>query len=230
MYADVKSLEEAMQRNSAPFYLRRTKEALVTFPDPDTGKIKKLFTKRIVRTAPFQIDSDEWDLYDALTRYVEDQSIKAQTANATTGRAIGFTMAMLQRRLASSIYAARRSLERMRDKRQKILDDPQAYRQEQMEKKLPEDFDDLTDEEQHQIMSELEAVVASVDPAALREEIIQLSRLIDQAPRSRATRGSKPSWSSFARSFPARACSRTRPPSCSCSPSTRTPWTISPTS
>ena len=37
VYADVKSLEDAMRRNSAPFYLRRTKEALVTFPDPETG-------------------------------------------------------------------------------------------------------------------------------------------------------------------------------------------------
>jgi SNF2 family DNA or RNA helicase len=36
VYGDVSSLEEAMRRNSAPFYLRRTKEALVSFPDPDT--------------------------------------------------------------------------------------------------------------------------------------------------------------------------------------------------
>ncbi len=181
VYGDVKSLEEAMKRNSAPFYLRRVKEALVTFPDPDTGQIKKLFTRRNVQTVSFQIDSDEWDLYDALTRYVEDQSIKAQSANAATGRAIGFTMAMLQRRLASSVYAARRSLERMRDKRQKILEDPEGYRQEQIAKKLPEDFDDLPEEEQQEILSALEDVVASVDPAALREEILQLSRLIDQA-------------------------------------------------
>lgn len=181
VYADVKSLEDAMARNSAPFYLRRTKEALVTFPSPDTGKVSKLFTKRVVQTVSFQIDSEEWDFYDALTRYVEDQSIRAQAANATTGRAVGFTMALLQRRLASSIYAARRSLERMRDKRQLILDDPQAYRQEQISRKLPEDFDDLTDEERQEIMAELEEVVASVDPAALREEIIQLNRLIDQA-------------------------------------------------
>jgi hypothetical protein len=181
VYGDVKSLEEAMRRNSAPFYLRRTKEALVSFPDPDTGQIKKLFTKRNVRTVPFQIDSDEWDFYDALTRYVEDQSIKAQAANAITGRAVGFTMAMLQRRLASSVYAARRSLERMREKREKILENPQAYRQEQIARKLPDDFDDLPEDEQQEILAELEDVVASVDPAALREEIFELTRLIDQA-------------------------------------------------
>ena len=181
VYGDVKSLEDAIRRNSAPFYLRRTKEALVTFPDPDTGQVKKLFTKRIVQTVPFQIDSDEWDLYDALTRYVEDQSIKAHAADAVTGRAVGFTMAMLQRRLASSVYAARRSLERMRDNRQKILEDPQAYRQQQIARRLPEDFDDLPEEEQQEILAQLEDVVASVNPAALREEILQLTRLIDRA-------------------------------------------------
>ncbi len=181
VYGDIKSLEEAMQRNSAPFYLRRTKEALVSFPDPDTGIVKKLFTKRNVRTVPFRFDNDEWDFYDAMTRYVEDQSIKAQSTNAITGRVIGFTMAMLQRRLASSTYAARRSLERMRDKRQKILEDPQAYRQELINRKLPDDYEDLTEEEQQEILFQLEEVVASIDPAALKEEILVLTRLIDQA-------------------------------------------------
>ena len=54
VYGDVKSLEEAMRKHEAPFYLRRVKEALVTFPDPDTGKVKTLFTKRNVQTTEFQ--------------------------------------------------------------------------------------------------------------------------------------------------------------------------------
>jgi hypothetical protein len=49
-----------MREQEAPFYLRRTKEALVTFPDPETGEVKKLFTKRDVRTAPFDLDGEEW--------------------------------------------------------------------------------------------------------------------------------------------------------------------------
>ena len=181
VYGDVKSLEEAMRRNSAPFYLRRTKEALVTFPDPDTGQVRKLFTKRDVQTVDFEIDDDEFDFYDALTRYVEDQSIKAQAQENATGRALTFTMAMLQRRFASSVYAVRRSLERMREKRQKILEDPEAYRQSQIEKRLPEDFDDRPDAEKQQILEDLEGVVVNVDPAALRLEIAQLDGLIAQA-------------------------------------------------
>ncbi|MBA7704678.1 RNA polymerase-associated protein RapA [subsurface metagenome] len=156
VYGDISSLEEAMQRNNAPFYLRRIKEALVTFPDPDTGKSSKIFTRRDVQTIEFQIDEEEWDFYDQLTRYVEDQSIRAQSDDSARGRALTFTMAMLQRRFASSIYAARRTLERMRDKRQRILDDPEGYRQEQIAKKIPDDFDELTEQEQQEIIDALD--------------------------------------------------------------------------
>jgi len=64
IYGDVKSLEKAMETRAAPFYLRRVKEAMVTFPDPDTGEAKSLFTKRHVHTAGFQIDNDELDFYE----------------------------------------------------------------------------------------------------------------------------------------------------------------------
>src|ERR1700690_4367735 len=181
VYGNIKSLDEAIAKHEAPFYLRRVKEALVSFPDPETGIVKALFTKRIVHTTPFQISDEELDLYDQLTRYVEDQSIKAARDDSARGRAVGFTMAMLQRRFASSIYAVRRTLERMKEKREKILQDPAKYRQEQIAKKLPDDFDDLPDEEQQEILAELEEAVASFDPNDLRLEIAELDKLIRDA-------------------------------------------------
>src|SRR6266508_2428559 len=63
VYGDVKSLEEAMRRQEAPFYLRRIKEALVSFPEPDTGIVKTLFTKRIVQTTDFKITEPELEFY-----------------------------------------------------------------------------------------------------------------------------------------------------------------------
>ena len=181
VYGDVKSLEKAMEVREAPFYLRRVKEALVTFPDPDTGEVKSLFTRRNVLTVTFQIDADELDFYDRLTQYVEDQSIKAAQDDSARGRALGFTMAMLQRRFASSIYAVRRTLERMKARREKILEDPEAYREEQIKKKVPDDFDDLPDEMKEEILADLENVVASIDPDALREEILELGKLVEIA-------------------------------------------------
>lgn len=181
VYGDVKSLEKAIVVRVAPFYLRRVKEALVTFPDSDTGEAKSLFTKRNVHTVGFQIDNDELDFYDNLTRYVEDQSIKASQDNSARGRALGFTMALLQRRFASSVYAVRRTLERMKAKREKILEDPEAYRQEQILKKVPDDFDELPENEQQEILDGLEEIVVSVNPEDLQEEITELGKLVDQA-------------------------------------------------
>ena len=181
VYGSIQSLQQALKEHEAPFYLRRTKEALVTFPDPETGEVRKLFTKREVRTAAFDLDDKELEFYDELTRYVEDQSMAAAGQETARARAVGFTMAMLQRRMASSVYAARRSLERMRARRQKILDDPEAYRQEQIERKLPDDFEDLTEEERQKLVDQLEDEVLSVDPVALREEIGRLTTLIAQA-------------------------------------------------
>lgn len=181
VYANVKSLDEAKLKQSAPFYLRRTKEALVTFPDPLTNKPKHLFTKRNVNTVEFKINETELELYDLLTDFVEEQSVKASVDKSPAARALGFTMAMLQRRFASSIYAVRRTLERMRDNRQKILNDPQKYRQDKINSKLPDDFDELSDEEQSEILEELENIVVSIDPVTLKENIFVLNKLIDKA-------------------------------------------------
>ncbi len=181
VYGDIKSLEKAMENREAPFYLRRVKEALVTFPDPNTGITKSLFTKRIVKTLAFKIDDEELDFYDSLTRFVEDQSIKASQDDTLRGRALGFTMALLQRRFASSVYAVRRTMERMKLNREKILQDPEAYKQEQINRRLPDDFEDMPEEEQLEIIVQLESVVASADPDSLREEIAELEKLIQQA-------------------------------------------------
>ena len=181
VYGDIQSLQQAMKEQEAPFYLRRTKEALVSFPDPETNEIKKLFTKREVRSVRFDLDGEELEFYDELTRYVEDQSVQAAGEQSPRGRAVGFTMAMLQRRMASSVYAVRRSLERMRDRREKILADPEKYRQEQIERRIPDDFDDMDEEEQQTIIAKLEDQVLSYDPAILREEITELTKLAEHA-------------------------------------------------
>src|SRR6185295_8389613 len=61
-YADVKPIREAMDRRRAPFYLRRTKEAMVYFPERQADGswvAEKIFTKRIPNTVDFQIDGLE---------------------------------------------------------------------------------------------------------------------------------------------------------------------------
>ncbi len=113
-YADVRSIREAMDRRRAPFYLRRTKEAMVYFPERADGEwvAKKIFTKRIPHSVEFQIDGPEFELYRTVTRFVKRQSARAAAAgDDPRARAVGFLMALYQRRLASSTRAVRCSLE-----------------------------------------------------------------------------------------------------------------------
>ena len=178
VYGDVKSLEDAMQRNYAPFYLRRTKEALVTFPDPETGVVKKIFTNREVRTAGFDLDAEESRFYLDLTSYVEDQSAKAQRDQSARGRALGFTMALYQRRFASSIYALRRSLERRKEKLKKQLENPETVT---FDEKTLEEIEDLPEDEANEREEKVEDASLSVDRVSIANEIGELDRLIAQA-------------------------------------------------
>ena len=113
-YADVKSIREAMERRRTPFYLRRIKEAMVCFPERQSNcerTARPVFTKRIPRTVGFTIDDAELDLYWEITRFVKWQSVLAASrGDDPRARAVDFLMALYQRRLASSIYAMRRSL------------------------------------------------------------------------------------------------------------------------
>ena len=161
--------------------MRRSKEALRTFPDPETGDVRSLFTKRIVKTIPFELTDSEYEFYTKLTEYVEEQSHRAASDNSSRGRALGFTMALLQRRFASSIYAVRKSLERMKDRREWILNHPDEYRNQVVQKKLPENYDELPEDERDSIWEDLESSVLYYDPNELKEEIIQLNILIGLA-------------------------------------------------
>ena len=69
----------------------------------------------------------------------------------------------------------------MKDKREHILADPEGYRQSQINKRLPDDCEELPEDKQQEIVSELEDLVASYDPAALRDEIVELGKLIKLA-------------------------------------------------
>lgn len=179
VYGDVRSLEDAMQRNHAPFYLRRTKEALVTFPDPNTGEARKLFTHREVRTARFTLDDQEFDFYDALTRYVQNQSIRAAADASARGRAIGFIMAMYQRRFASSVHAARRSLERRLERLEKRLRRPEGPIA--FDERRLEDLDELPEDEVNQVEEEVEEASLPAERRAIQEEIDELRPLAQKA-------------------------------------------------
>ena len=185
-YADVKSIREAMERRRAPFYLRRTKEAMVYFPErqPDGAWVAKpVFTKRITRTAAFAIDGAEFDLYQEVTRFVKRQSRRAAAqGDDRRARAVGFLMSLYQRRLASSTYAMRRSLQN----RAKRLEDGLKQAQDLAQTAPPdlpdlEDMEELEDAERERLERMLEAVTLSGNAEEVRKESVALQELAEQA-------------------------------------------------
>ncbi len=190
-YAHVRSLERAMERNHAPFYLRRTKEALVSFPDPDTGEVRKLFTRREARTVGFDLDPEELAFYEAVTDYVQRQSIRADEATAR-GRAVGFTMALYQRRLASSVHAARRSLERRIERIEKRLRELGRLEERPFDpaRLASEDWEELPEEERQRLEEEAEEASLASDRAELERERAELLPLVEQAKRLEAREAS----------------------------------------
>ncbi|MBI2366245.1 MAG: DEAD/DEAH box helicase, partial [Deltaproteobacteria bacterium] len=185
-YADVRSIREAMNRRRAPFYLRRTKEAMVYFPErqPDgSWKARKIFTKRIPRTVDFQIDGAEFDLYRDVTRFVKLQSAKAAAQEEDPrARAVGFLMSLYQRRLASSTYALRHSLEnRARRLEEALKTAQQLARMAPPDLPDPEELEEMDESERERLEEMLDAVTLAGNREQVQEEIAELLRFADQA-------------------------------------------------
>ncbi|MDD5453208.1 MAG: helicase-related protein [Candidatus Bipolaricaulis sp.] len=185
-YADVRSIHEAMDRRRAPFYLRRTKEAMVYFPErrPDgTWAAKKIFTKRIPNTVDFQIDGAEFDLYREITRFVKRQSAKAAAqGDDPRARAVGFLMSLYQRRLASSTYAMHHSLEnRARRLEEGLKRAQELARLAPPELPDPEEIEEMEESERERLEETLEAITLAQNAREVQEEIQELRQLAGQA-------------------------------------------------
>ena len=190
VFADVKSIRQAMERRRAPFYLRRTKEAMVHFPhrQPDGAwACRKIFTRRIPHTVDFRIDGPEFELYRDITRFVKRESARAAAlGDDPRARVVGFLMSLFQRRLASSSYALQRSLE----KRAARLED-NLRRAQDITRALPPDFlrtfpdpdelEEMEDADRERLEEQLAAVTLADKPAQVRQEIDELKTFARRA-------------------------------------------------
>ncbi len=185
-YADVKSIREAIGRGRAPFYLRRTKEAMVYFPERQADGnwvARKLFTKRDTRTAGFMIDGDEFALYRAVTAFVKSQSHRAAAqGDDPRARAVGFLMALYQRWLASSTYAVRHSLEnRVRRLTEGLKRAQEMARAAPLDIPEPDEIAEMEEADRERLEDLLEAITLAQNPAQVREEVAELEQLAKQA-------------------------------------------------
>ena len=88
-----------------PLVLRRTKEEMRK-PNGDP-----LYPERVVETIPYNLSASEGELLELVFKLVRRRFEKAKSLNRQNA---AFALMMLSRRLASSPYALRKSLERMR--------------------------------------------------------------------------------------------------------------------
>ena len=107
VFASQAGVEKALGQERSPYFLRRTKESMRHHDG------RPLFLPRRVDTVAYELEPHEQVLYDAVTDYVANGLAQAEQSQ---NRNVTLALIVLQRRLASSLYAATRSLERRRDR------------------------------------------------------------------------------------------------------------------
>ena len=155
---------------------------MVYFPERQENGVwaaQPVFTKRIPHTADFALDGAEMDLYQRITRFVKRQSARAAAqGDEPRARAVGFLMALYQRRLASSTRAMRRSLEiRARRLEEGLKRAHDLLRSAPPDIPDHEDLDELEDAERERLERLLEAVALAGNERQVREEIAELREL-----------------------------------------------------
>lgn len=155
-----------------PLFLRRTKESMVGFDG------KPLFVPRHVRTLEINLTSPEMDLYKRTSEYVQLQYNKA--LQSTKYRNVAFALIILQRRLASSVYALTNSLRRRQHRLQEILDESYSLEDSHIE---PSNTDELKEEERWRVEERLELLTVAENKAEVSAEITTLRELIDAAEK-----------------------------------------------
>jgi superfamily II DNA or RNA helicase len=84
-----------------------------------------LFLSRHPHTLDYELEGEEFALYNAVTDFVERQLREIKGENSKS--AAGFALTTMQRRLASSVRAIRRTLERRVARLEVAIEDPEAY-------------------------------------------------------------------------------------------------------
>lgn len=163
-----------------PWILRRLKEDLSDVYG------RRLFTKRQATTVPFKLSLDEYELYEAVTEYLN--RFLAIRGTGRTRQSIALTRTVFQRRLASSTYAIYRTLERRLQKEKDLLEKLERLSpQEQLEildrrgeiaidEEMEEE--DLDEQDRDKLLDEF-TIAQRIDE--LKEEIASLKDLVEQA-------------------------------------------------
>lgn len=168
------------------FFLRRLKEEMVDWDN------RPLFKPRHTKTVGYDLTIEEKELYDEVTRYVRS---KRKEAKAKRNRNVELTLMVMQRRLASSLFAITRTLENRLTALKEVLSILRDPTRSAVEKKRllggtvdaddPRDiseYEDRDEDEREEIDKRIFRQVLTDDPEKVeeeREEVERLFRLAD---------------------------------------------------
>ena len=170
-----------------PWALRRLKEDLKDLQG------RRLFPDRHAHTITFRLNRDEYDLYKAVTAYINEF---LPQASGRKKQSVALARTVLQRRLASSTMAIYESIRRRLEKQQALLDELEKLTPSQRARRLAQlqgrisdaeqDEDDLDESERDQLADEF---TDAVELDQLRAEIAALQELLARARRVRDSAG-----------------------------------------
>ena len=177
--------EQPISRARNRFFLRRLKEEMVDWDG------RPLFKNRLTKTIGYRLTPEEKNLYDKVTKYVRS---KRKEAKAKRNRNVELTLMVMQRRLASSIYAITKTLERRLHALSEVLSIlTDSSRSEAQKKRLLRgdidkddprniaEYEHLTEEEREHIDNRIFRQVLTADPSKVEEERDEVERLFQLA-------------------------------------------------
>ncbi len=167
---------------------RMVKEELVRFDGTP------LFPERRAYTVNYILSPAEWDLYEAVTRYVQTEMGKADHLPGARKGSVGFALTALQRRLASSPAAIHRSLERRRDRLDVRLRDLRAGRIAAVDAAVPDDDDEMTADEQENLEGALVDQATTARTATELEAGLAVLRDSERQARNVVASGTDRKW------------------------------------
>jgi superfamily II DNA or RNA helicase len=166
------------------FFLRRLKEEMVDW------ETQPLFKPRHTHTAGYELTPKELELYNAVTKYVRS---RRKQAKEKRNRNVELTLMVMQRRLASSIYAITRTLKNRLASLEGVLRILRDTSKTLAEKKrllgasdsdLPSDiseYEDMDDADREAIEKKISGQVLTADPEEVEKERDEVSDLVQMA-------------------------------------------------
>lgn len=175
-FATIDMVQDSIKNKDNPLFIRRVKEDLKGFEG------KPLFLPRHVVTKTFNLGTEspnEKDLYNELSRYVNSQYNLALTKDKK--RNVAFALVILQRRLASSIYALFRSLERRKKRLADLLEEGQKIKDSKVSGFDVEETEELSEKDRWKEEEIWETLSVAENKEELEKEIAVLKALIEKA-------------------------------------------------